>query len=84
MNAPVEAGVVAADGVPRRDPSPTDCAEAGGGLGGTALAATELLRLAGAEVRRAAFVIDLPDLGGSAKLASQAVDVRTLMGFEGD
>jgi adenine phosphoribosyltransferase len=52
--------------------------------GGTALAATELLRLAGAEVRRAAFVIDLPDLGGSAKLASQAVDVRTLMGFEGD
>lgn len=52
--------------------------------GGTALAATELLRLAGAEVSRAAFVIDLPDLGGSGKLASQDIDVRTLMQFEGD
>ncbi|MBX7482348.1 adenine phosphoribosyltransferase [Qipengyuania qiaonensis] len=52
--------------------------------GGTALAATELLRKAGAAVGRAAFVIDLPDLGGSARLAAQSVDVRTLMDFDGD
>jgi adenine phosphoribosyltransferase len=52
--------------------------------GGTALAATELLRLAGAQVERAAFVIDLPDLGGSGRLGSEAVDVRALMQFEGD
>lgn len=52
--------------------------------GGTAMAATALLRQAGASVERAAFVIDLPELGGSAKLARQAVDVRTLMQFEGD
>lgn len=52
--------------------------------GGTALAATELLRKAGAAVSRAAFVIDLPDLGGSVRLAAQSVDVRVLMGFEGD
>ena len=52
--------------------------------GGTALAATELLRKAGAKVEDAAFVIDLPDLGGSGKLARQEVAVHTLMGFEGD
>jgi adenine phosphoribosyltransferase len=52
--------------------------------GGTALAATALLRKAGARVERAAFVIDLPDLGGSAKLAAQSVGVRSLMEFEGD
>lgn len=52
--------------------------------GGTAVAATELLRKAGARVDRAAFVIDLPDLGGNARLASQALDVRALMAFDGD
>lgn len=52
--------------------------------GGTALAAAALLNQAGARVGRAAFVIDLPDLGGSDKLASKAIDVRTLMQFEGD
>ncbi|MEC8771217.1 MAG: phosphoribosyltransferase family protein, partial [Pseudomonadota bacterium] len=52
--------------------------------GGTALAATELLRKAGARVEDAAFVIDLPDLGGSGKLARQEVVVHTLMWFEGN
>ncbi|HBR83526.1 MAG TPA: adenine phosphoribosyltransferase [Erythrobacter sp.] len=52
--------------------------------GGTAVAATELLRKAGARVDLAAFVIDLPDLGGNARLASQALDVRALMAFDGD
>jgi adenine phosphoribosyltransferase len=52
--------------------------------GGTAVAATELLRKAGARVDRAAFVIDLPDLGGNERLASQSLDVRALMAFDGD
>tara|TARA_Y100000815_G_scaffold74693_1_gene63494 strand:+ start:6306 stop:6836 length:531 start_codon:yes stop_codon:yes gene_type:complete len=52
--------------------------------GDTAVAATELLRKAGARVDRAAFVIDLPDLGGNARLASQSLDVRALMAFDGD
>lgn len=52
--------------------------------GGTALAATKLLRQAGAKVSRAAFVIDLPDLGGGKRLAEARVAVDTLMAFEGD
>ena len=52
--------------------------------GGTAGAATELLRLAGAEVTQAAFVIDLPDLGGAGKLRAIDVEVHALMAFEGD
>ncbi|MBO6527243.1 adenine phosphoribosyltransferase [Erythrobacter sp.] len=52
--------------------------------GGTALAATKLLRKAGARVDRAAFAIDLPDLGGNKKLAGQSVEVRALMAFEGE
>lgn len=52
--------------------------------GGTALAAAQLLRMAGASVDKALFVIDLPDLGGAAKLAADGVQVRTLIEFEGD
>lgn len=52
--------------------------------GGTALAATQLLRQAGAVVDNALFVIDLPDLGGAQKLRDASVDVSTLMEFEGD
>ncbi len=52
--------------------------------GGTALATTELLRKAGAIVEHALFVIDLPDLGGAAKLRDADVMVGTLMDFEGD
>ncbi|MFA6218888.1 MAG: adenine phosphoribosyltransferase [Erythrobacter sp.] len=52
--------------------------------GGTALAAAQLLRQAGAAVSRAAFVIDLPDLGGSTRLAATGVKVDALMAFEGD
>ncbi len=52
--------------------------------GGTARAATALLRKAGAEVDTAAFVIDLPDLGGSRSLIDEAVSVRALMAFEGE
>lgn len=52
--------------------------------GGTAEAAVKLLRELGAEVVAACFVIDLPDLGGRAKLEAMDVPVRTLISFDGD
>ena len=52
--------------------------------GGTALATAQLLRQAGAIVEEALFVIDLPDLGGAARLRDIGINVRTLMEFEGD
>jgi adenine phosphoribosyltransferase len=52
--------------------------------GGTAEAAVKLLRKLGAEVIGAAFVIDLPDLGGCARLARHGIECHTLMAFEGD
>ena len=51
--------------------------------GGTAIAAVELLRQGGAEVVGAAFVVDLPDLGGAARLAELGVPVSTLVRFAG-
>jgi len=51
--------------------------------GGTALAAVQLLTDAGAEIMAAAFVVDLPDLGGAARLRSAGVPVSTLVAFEG-
>jgi adenine phosphoribosyltransferase len=51
--------------------------------GGTAVGATQLLRQMGAEVVGACFVIDLPDLGGRAKLGALGVDVHTLVEFSG-
>ena len=52
--------------------------------GGTARAAVELLRSLGATVLAACFIIDLPDLGGSARLAELEVPVRRLVSFPGD
>ena len=51
--------------------------------GGTAVAATNLLRQIGAQIVAACFIVDLPDLGGAQKLRDLGVDVRTLMEFEG-
>jgi adenine phosphoribosyltransferase len=51
--------------------------------GGTAEGAVKLLRQLGAEVLAACFIIDLPDLGGAAKLRKLEVPVRTLITFEG-
>ena len=51
--------------------------------GGTAMAATALLRQLGAEVVAACFIIDLPDLGGAAKLNDIGVPVRRLLAFPG-
>jgi adenine phosphoribosyltransferase len=52
--------------------------------GGTALAGVELLRGAGAHVVGASFVIDLPALGGAARLRASGVAVDTLVEFEGE
>jgi adenine phosphoribosyltransferase len=51
--------------------------------GGTANAAIDLIRKSGGDVVAAAFVIDLPDLGGAAKLRQKGVKVHTLVEFEG-
>jgi adenine phosphoribosyltransferase len=51
--------------------------------GGTARAAAELLRRAGAVAEHAVFVIDLPDLGGAASLAAMGVRTDALMAFAG-
>ena len=51
--------------------------------GGTAEGAVKLIRQIGAEVIAACFIIDLPDLGGAAKLRAMGVPVRTLMAFDG-
>lgn len=51
--------------------------------GGTAEGAVKLLKQMGADIAAACFVIDLPDLGGRAKLETLGVEVRTLIAFEG-
>lgn len=52
--------------------------------GGTAAATTQLVRDAGGDVVGASFIVDLPDLGGRARLEAMGVPVRTLMSFEGE
>ena len=51
--------------------------------GGTALAAAQLLRRAGARVDHALFVVDLPDLGGADKLRAMGIAVGALVEFPG-
>jgi adenine phosphoribosyltransferase len=51
--------------------------------GGTAEAAILLLRRAGGEVVGAAFVIDLPDLGGARRIEKLGVPVQALVSFPG-
>ena len=52
--------------------------------GGTAEAAVELLREAGAEVVECAFVIALPDLGGTRRLEKIGCKLHWLCEFTGD
>ncbi|VAV93255.1 Adenine phosphoribosyltransferase [hydrothermal vent metagenome] len=52
--------------------------------GGTAVAAADLLDESGAEIVAAAFIVDLPDLGGAKKLRAKNVKVHTLVEFEGE
>ena len=51
--------------------------------GGTAEAAARLLQFAGAQVVAAAFVIELPDLGGRARLDALGLEVFALLEFPG-
>lgn len=51
--------------------------------GGTALAATRLVRRAGGVVTQARFVIDLPELGGATALRAEGIGVESLMSFQG-
>ena len=52
--------------------------------GGTALAAVNLIQDMGGEVLECCFVIDLPDVGGRARLEADGQKVFTLCEFEGD
>lgn len=52
--------------------------------GGTAEAGIKLIERMGAEVIGCAFVIDLLDLGGRARLEGLGMDVHALCSFEGD
>lgn len=51
--------------------------------GGTAAAAARLIETAGGEIVGAAFIIDLPELGGADRLRRSGIEVLTLMTFEG-
>jgi adenine phosphoribosyltransferase len=51
--------------------------------GGTAEAGIALLRRLGCSVVGCAFVVDLPDLGGRARLDAMGMEVHTLCQFEG-
>ena len=52
--------------------------------GGTAAASIRLIERLGGEVVHAAFVIDLPDLGGAKVIESLGVPVFSLCAFEGE
>lgn len=51
--------------------------------GGTAEAGITLLEQLGAEIVSCAFIIDLPELGGHAKLDAMGIDVHALCTFDG-
>jgi adenine phosphoribosyltransferase len=51
--------------------------------GGTAEAGIKLVERLGGEIMGCAFVIDLPDLGGRARLERMGMDVHALCAFEG-
>jgi adenine phosphoribosyltransferase len=52
--------------------------------GGTAEAASELIRRMGGTVVECCFVIDLPDIGGRKRLEQRGLKVFSLCEFEGD
>ncbi|MEL6299994.1 MAG: adenine phosphoribosyltransferase [Pseudomonadota bacterium] len=51
--------------------------------GGTAEAAIKLVQASGGQVAGATFVIDLPEIGGMAKVKAHDVEAHALMTFEG-
>jgi adenine phosphoribosyltransferase len=52
--------------------------------GGTALAACNLIKKLGADVVECSFIVDLPELGGKAKLLKAGYKVFNLVEFEGE
>jgi adenine phosphoribosyltransferase len=52
--------------------------------GGTALATLEMIQRTGGDIVGCAFVIDLPDLGGSRRIAERGFAVTSLCSFEGE
>ena len=52
--------------------------------GGTALASLSLLEHQGGDVVGCGFIVDLPDLGGSARVKAQCEHVVSLCSFDGD
>ena len=51
--------------------------------GGTAAAGINLIRALGGNVAGCGFIINLPEIGGAAKLEAMGVEVKSLMAFEG-
>ncbi|MFC4732955.1 adenine phosphoribosyltransferase [Salipiger abyssi] len=51
--------------------------------GGTAEAGIKLVERLGGEIIGCAFIVDLPDLGGRARLDAMGMDVHALCAFEG-
>lgn len=51
--------------------------------GGTVEATVKLIRQLGGDVKHAAFVINLPDIGGEQRLKSLGIDVYSICEFEG-
>ncbi len=52
--------------------------------GGTALAAVRLVKKLGGDIVECAFIVDLPDLGGSKKLKEQGIPFYAQTFFEGE
>ncbi|MFB9149250.1 adenine phosphoribosyltransferase [Roseovarius ramblicola] len=51
--------------------------------GGTAAAGIRLIERLGGEISGCAFIVDLPDLGGHARLDAMGMEVHTLCAYEG-
>jgi adenine phosphoribosyltransferase len=52
--------------------------------GGTAMAGVDLIRRGGGIVDQALFIVDLPELGGAAKLRAAGVEPLSLIAFDGE
>lgn len=52
--------------------------------GGTAMAGVDLIRRGGGIVSQALFIVDLPDLGGTAKLRAAGIEPLSLIAFDGN
>lgn len=52
--------------------------------GGTIMAAIKLIEKLGGEIFETAFIIDLPDLGGSEKISQAGYEAYSLVEFEGE